>query len=124
MNHERLHSRLADVETLLADMADLLVRGDAPSFETAATALRQAMVELAHASQRADGPPPHADLRERLQRVAHALVRQRENLARRSVINERGLAAVLPQHRATYTAPGRQGPFRGSVARLYVTPAT
>lgn len=125
MNSDRIHLLLADVETLLADMADLLVRGDAPRFETASTALRQAMLELAHASAHAPRLDPlNAELRERLQQVAYALSRQRENLARRAVVSERGLAAVLPQPAVTYGAPGRASMFRGTTARIYTSPAS
>lgn len=126
MSSDRLHSRLSAVETLLQEMATLLVRGDAPAFEIAATALRQSMLELAHAS--AEEPQPtfqNPAIRARLEQVSLALTCQRDNLARRSVVAERGLAAVLPQHQVTYSAPsGRGGGFRGTTARLYMTPAS
>ena len=120
MSSERLQNRLAEVETLLGEMASLLVLGDAPAFEATATALRQSMAELASAS--ATEPPISfldADLQQRLQKIAQALARQRDNLARRAAATERGLAAVLPQHSVTYKAPGRSGMFGGSAARIY-----
>lgn len=126
MSSDRLQSRLSAVETLLEEMAGLLVRGDAPAFEVASTALRQSMLELAHAS--AEEPPPSFQdpaIRARLEQVSFALTCQRDNLARRAVVAERALAAVLPQHQVTYNAPsGRGGVFRGSTARLYTTPAS
>ena len=116
----RLETRLSEVEALLDDMATLLVRGDASAFEASATALRRSMAELAHTS--AEEPRHNLALpaiRARLARVSHALVRQRDNLARCAVVNERSLATVLPQRQPTYTRPGRSDPFRGSVARIY-----
>lgn len=113
MISDRLQTRLVEVETLLDEMAKLLVRGDAPTFETTATALRRSMAELAHAS--AEEPRrSFADtaVRTRLGSVAQALVRQRDNLARCAVVNERTLAAVLPQQQVTYAPPGRAKMFR------------
>ncbi len=126
MSSDRLHARLSAVEDLLQEMATLLVRGDAPAFETAATMLRQSMLELAHASAE-ESPATFRTpaIRARLEQVSLALTCQRENLARRTVVAERGLAAVLPQTQVTYNAPsGRGGVFRGSTARLYTTPAS
>ena len=126
MSSDRLHTRLSAVETLLEKMSGLLVLGDAPAFEIAATTLRQSMLELAHASAE-EAPPTFENpaLRARLAQVSLALTCQRDNLARRAVVAERGLAAVLPQRQVTYDAPsGRGGVFRGVTARLYTTPAS
>jgi hypothetical protein len=124
VSSDRLLAHLHQVETLLDTMAGLLVRGDAPAFELSATALRQAMLELAHAT--ALEPSPNSldpATRTRLQSVSQRLVRQRENLARRAVVAERALAAVLPHPSVTYSAPGRAAVFQGPTARLYTTPA-
>lgn len=121
----RLQTQLSEVETQLSDMAALLVRGDAPAFSAVATALRQSMLELAHAgAQEAASTWQDPVIRDRMQAVAQALVRQRDNLARCAVVAERGLAAVLPPRAVTYDAPGRTGVFRGATARIYTKPAS
>ena len=124
MSSDRLQTHLNEVETLLDTMGALLVRGDAPAFELTATALRQAMLELAHATALEPSPTSlDAATRARLQSVSRLLVRQRDNLARRSVVAERALATVLPHPSVTYSRPGRAALFHGPTARLYTTPA-
>lgn len=123
MTSPRLERSLAEVEQLLGAMAARLVSGDAPALQDEATALRDAIAALANAGR----TEPTATLqqpaiRARLQAVSHALVRQRENLARRAVIHDRALAAVLPQQDVTYGS-GRGGGFKGSVARIYAASA-
>lgn len=125
MSSDRLQSSLSAVETLLADMAILLVRGDAPAFETASTTLRRFMLELAHAGAQEPATAwQDPAIRARLAQVALALSSQRDNLARRAVVTERGLAALLPQHQVTYSAPSGRGSGFGSAATRRYTPAT
>lgn len=125
MSSDRLQSSLSAVESLLADMATLLVRGDAPAFETASTTLRRSMLELAHAGAQEPATAwQDPAIRARLAQVALALSSQRDNLARRAVVTERGLAALLPQHQVTYNAPSGRGSGFGSAAARRYTPAT
>ena len=119
----RLERSLGDVEQLLGSMATRLVSGDAPALESQATALRAAMAELAQASRiEPTATLQQPTVRARRQAVSQALARQREHLARRAVVNERALAAVLPQHQVTYGS-GRSGGFSASAARIYAAAA-
>lgn len=123
MTPARLERSLGDVEQLLGSMATRLVGGDALALEAEAAALRAAMAELAQASRMEPAATlQQPALRARLQAVSQSLALQREHLARRAVVNDRGLAAVLPQHQVTYSS-GRSGGFSACAARIYAAAA-
>ncbi len=124
MMSPRFEASLSEVEQLLGGMSALLVQGDAPALETASTALRQAMVDLSNATS--TEPPrvlQQAAVRSRLARVSQDLVRQREQLARRSVLVDRTLASVLPMEASATYGTGKPGAFKTSSARIYAAAA-
>ena len=118
-------ANLLRVEQLLAEVSSALVAGQPLVLETASTALRQAMADMA-----VWGRTPAAlqsldtAVRQRLEKVAFALSQQRANLARRAVVVDRAMATLLPQAQppATYSG-GKAGAYRGSAARIYAAAA-
>ena len=116
---------LLRVEQFLAEVSAALVTGEPVVLEAASTALRQAMADMA-VWGRTPGSTGSldADMRRRLEHVSLVLSRQRANLARRAVVVDRALAAVLPQSQpaATYSG-GKVGAYRGNAARIYAAAA-
>jgi hypothetical protein len=87
--------------------------------------MRQAMAELAVRGRTAAGLQSlDVGMRLRLEKISLTLAQQRANLARRAVVVDRALAAVLPQAQpaATYSG-GKAGAYRGGAARIYAATA-
>lgn len=118
--NDRIRQQIADIEALLDGFGAALVDGDAPACEQHSLALRHAVAGLACVS----AEPQDAASEQRLLRAATALAGHRQQLARRAVVADRALAALLPQAQPTYAAPGRGAGFGGSMPRLYAAPAT
>lgn len=114
--------QLAEVEAGLDSLNELLLQGDAPAYERGMQALGQSVAQLVRHAAGWPSPLPFADA-ERLHRLARALGRQRDQLARRAVVVERTLAVVLPQSQPTYQPPGRSGGFGRAAARIFSAPA-
>ena len=118
-------ANLTEVEELLASVSAALLSGDAHALETHSRALREAMLAFSGlaASQQAVLFANPA-LKQRVQNVSLALVRQREGLARRAVAVDRALGAIIPQpDNSTYA--GKSAPvYRGNAARIYAARAT
>lgn len=115
---ESFLQQLADVEAQLDSLTRTLLQGDAPSHEAGTRALRLVIAQLAHSAADLPAPVP-APVAERLQHLGRGLAQQREQLARRAVVVERGLAVVLPQRQPTYQAPGRRAGFSGAAPQIY-----
>ena len=88
-------ARLQRLEHLLGTLSAAMVAGEATELEQRSADVRHAVVDF---SQTCSNEVRHADLdtQLRLQRVATALARQRENLLRRTVVVERNLQSLLP----------------------------
>lgn len=114
--------RLADTEAQFDKLSQLLVHGDAPAYEAAAARLRQQVLQLAQSSGQLAAPLAAAQA-QRLHRLAELLTRQRDQLARRAVAVERGLAVLLPQPQPTYQALHPGGGFGPAAPRIYSAPA-
>lgn len=123
---ESFLQQLADAQAQLESLNRTLLQGDAPAHEAGTRALRLAIAQLAHAAAELPAPVPAAvavAVAERLQRLGRGLAQQREQLARRAVVVERGLAVVLPHKQPTYQAPGRRAGFSGAAPQIYSAPA-
>jgi hypothetical protein len=120
-----LDASLLHVEQLLVEVSAALIAGEPLVLEAASTALRQAMAELAVRGRTAAGLQSlDVGMRLRLEKISLTLAQQRANLARRAVVVDRALAAVLPQAQpaATYSG-GKAGAYRGGAARIYAATA-
>ncbi len=118
-------SNLTEVEQLLDRVSASLLSGDARSLEADSQALREAMLALAGmaASQKAV-LFANPSMAQRVAKVSRTLAHQREGMARRAVLVDRALAAVLPRAEAA-TYSGASAPaFRHSAARIYANAAT
>jgi hypothetical protein len=116
---------LTEVEQLLEKVSAALLSGDAPQLELHSKALREAMTAMSTmaASQKAVlfGNPA---MKERIARVSLAMARQREGMARRAVLVDRALSAVLPPaESSTYAGVGKPA-YRHNAARIYASAAT
>ena len=118
-------ANLTEVEQLLEKVSAALLSGRATELEVHSKALREAMLALS-------GMAPsqkavlfgHPAMKGRIEKVTLALARQREGMARRAVVVDRALAAVLPRaESATYAGVGKPA-YRSSVARIYASAAT
>lgn len=115
---ESFLQQLADAQAQLESLNRTLLQGDGPAYEAGTRALRLAVAQLAHSAAALPAPVPAA-VAERLQRLGRGLAQQREQLARRAVVVERGLAVVLPHKQPTYQAPGRRAGFSGAAPQIY-----
>lgn len=122
MAAEHFSHQLAEAEAQLDLLTQLLLQGNAPAYEAGALALRQLVVELAHAAHGQSAPVAPA-VAARLQRLAARLAQQREQLARCAMVVTRTLAVVMPQRQPTYQAPGRRAGFSGAAPQIYSAPA-
>ena len=118
-------ANLTEVEQLLEKVSAALLSGNAPQLEAHSRDLRDAMVALSSMapSQKAVlfGNPA---LKERIDKAVLAMSRQREGMARRAVVVDRALSAVLPRaESATYAGVGAPT-YRSSMARIYASAAT
>jgi hypothetical protein len=118
-----LMTQLVQAEQQLQLLSRSLLQGDALAYETATLSLRNAVAQLALTCH--DLPTPVSPaVAERLQLLAQALLRQRDQLARRATVVQRSLSVMLPDAQPTYQAPpGRGGGFGGQAPRLYSSAA-
>ena len=120
-----LEASLLRVEQCLAEVSAALVAGEPLVLEAASTALRQAMADMAVWGRTPAGLQSlDAHMRRRLEKVSLTLSQQRANLARRAVVVDRALAAVLPPTppAATYSG-GKASAYHGGPARIYAASA-
>ncbi|MDB5895167.1 MAG: hypothetical protein JWQ88_2698 [Rhodoferax sp.] len=118
-------ANLTEVEQLVEKVSAALLSGHAPQLELHSKALRDAMMALSGMapSQKAVlfGNPA---MKGRIEKVALSMARQREGMARRAVVVDRALSAVLPRaESATYAGVGKPA-YRNNIARIYASAAT
>lgn len=104
------------VERQFNQVAALLVAGDAPQLQTAASLLQNLSMELARLLAPNGKPlPVPAAQRRRVLAMAKSLQMLRDNLSRQAAINQQALAVVVPTPtKSTYSG---RGSVYGSVAR-------
>lgn len=118
-----LITQLGQAEQQLQHLSQSLLQGDALAYEAATLSLRHAVAQLALTCHGAPAPVAPA-VAQRLQQLAQALLRQRDQLARRATVVQRSLSIMLPNAQPTYQAPpGRGGGFGGQAPRLYSSAA-
>jgi hypothetical protein len=121
-----LEEALTSVEQQIEQVSAALLALDAPSLETASTALRDAaarftwVLEQSQRQQAREIPP---QFQQRLVAIGQQLAIQRDNLARVAALTDRQVAVVVPQagaaQSATYGNPQAAGTKAGGVARIY-----
>ncbi len=93
---------LVAVEQQLLAMADVLISGDAVSFEGSCGVLQSLMLDF---SQAYKSVSPEASsgrtLKDRLRVLGQSLAQQRENMVRRAVAVDRELQVILPSKQGT-----------------------
>ncbi|WCM92740.1 hypothetical protein M5C99_20730 [Acidovorax sp. NCPPB 2350] len=119
-----LETSLSAVESHLADVGALLLKGDAPALERCAPLLRQAALDLSRALEgRPTVPALPPEWVRRIRAARGQLMLQREQLARLAALTERQVASLLPPDQGVSTygsgSPAGQGMRGGAAARIY-----
>lgn len=114
-----LIAQLDLVEQQFHQVAAFLAQADAPSVQTASTALQQLTLEFSRLLQAANasrvGPAARKALRQRLLPLASGLQMLRDNLSRQAALNQMALNVLVPTPvKSTYSGGS---PVYGAVAR-------
>ena len=118
--------RLVAVELQLQAMADVLITGDAVSFEGSCGALQSLMVDFSQAYKTVPTEVvSNRALKNRLRVLGQNLAQQRENMVRRAITVDRELQVILPSQKGmTYGRPvgsyGQNGRTAGRHTSIHV----
>lgn len=120
----KLNDSLAAIESLLDQVSEAMLSGDARALESGSIALRDAAAALTYALDNAGAQGGlDAASRTRIQTIGARLSVHRESLARLSSSNDRQLAGLLPPSdaaaAATYGDPLAQRKGQAGVPRIY-----